>query len=159
MPGSLEQLVMDTLLDRRQPKQHSCLVVNEAGMELLAGTRDALPVIERVLREVVLPTAAAASTWPSRFPGLDYVFGAYMVIGRKVDDDRIFSFVRSLPQTLFEEALHAVPVFFRRMKEGYNSGVPPGEPMKKFLTELSLSPEAMVRDTARQVLERVQFQP
>ena len=158
MSTELEQLVLDTLHDRRRAATDSCLVVNEAGMELLASTAEALPVIERVLRTVVIPAMSEQKAEGLGFLGLDYVLGAYLVIGCKTGLDRTVAFLREIPHPLLIQAFSAIPIFFRRMKDGYNSGVPPAPYLVAFLHELSGSPQREVRDEARGTLEQLRSQ-
>ena len=154
----LEQLVLDTLYDRRKPKTDSCLVVNEAGIELLAGTSEALPIIERVIHDVVIPEFAPGATGGDRFLGLNYVLGAYWVISRKVGSDRAIPFVRDLPESLIVQAVWAIPIFFRKMAEGYNFGCSPGKPLMEFLNELNSAADPTLRGEAGIVLQQMRSQ-
>jgi hypothetical protein len=144
----LESLVLDTLYDRRRTKSDSCLVVNEAGIELLKAGKEALPIIEQTITNIVVPKAEGAASGEAGMLGLTYVFGAYLVISSREGYDAAIPFLRRLPETLLESAMHAVHAFMRMMEDGYNFGVGPFEPLLAFLRELSRSPNPSLREPA-----------
>src|SRR5260370_6480306 len=114
-----ERLIEDTLYDRRHEEKETCFVVNNAGLELLNCTEEVLPLIEDVLRDVVRPTVAEdGSSLRRRFRGLDYVWGAYLVISAKSCPERAIAFLREMPESLLAEAVAAFGMFFRRMDDG-----------------------------------------
>lgn len=149
MSGSrLESLVLDTLYDRRRSETESCIVVNQAGIELLKAGKEALPYIERIIRNVVIPKAGGTAVGQGEFLGLPYVFGAYLVISSKEGHDAAIPFLRALPESLLEAAVNSVHAFLRKMDGGYNFGVGPFEPLLAFLRELSGSLDANLRESA-----------
>jgi len=143
----MEQLVLDTLHDRRRSGDESCLVVNVAGIELLKSGPEAIPVIEGILSAVVAPAERQAVD----FPGLPYVMGAYLVLASRSGHPGVSSFLQSLPRALQREAVNAVPTFFRMMKDGFNFGTAPGNNVLRFLHHARISPDGELREAAESV--------
>jgi hypothetical protein len=167
------QLVLDTLYERNMI-QHECFVTNQAGLDLLKSSESFMPLIERVLREVVEPALSESQTVASKFPGLDplwheaicqnpvvsnfpglaYVLGAYMVLGVKANPGRTVSFLATLSAPLLAEAVKNIPVFFAPEGEGYNPGIPPGQKLKEIVQGLSRSSASKdVRTAAARVMD------
>ena len=144
----LETLVLDTLYDRRQAKTESCIVVNQAGVELLKAGKEALPVIEQTIRDVVVPKVTGPTVDEAGFSGLSYLFGAYLVISSKGSYDAAIPFLRGLPEPLLEAAVNSAHAFLRKMDGGYNFGVGPFAPLLEFLRELSRSSNPNLRESA-----------
>src|ERR1700730_798336 len=92
---AIRGLTEDALFGRRMYNDGTCFTHNIAGAELIRGTDAALPVIEDVLRDVVVPGFSSRD-----FRGLTEVLGAFLVIGTRTDPERAFSFVRALPVPL-----------------------------------------------------------
>ncbi len=153
-----ERLIEDTLYDRRHEEKETCFVVNNAGLELLNCTEEVLPLIEDVLRDVVRPTVAEdGSSLRRRFRGLDYVWGAYLVISAKSCPERAIAFLREMPESLLAEAVAAFGMFFRRMDDGgYNFGTPPGNPLVEFVRELTNTESERLRTIATRVLQQLE---
>jgi hypothetical protein len=147
------ELVLDTLYDRKPSDRQSCFVVNRAGLSLLKGPEIVVPSIEQVLREIVDPAFSAERTQARRFPGLDYVLGAYMVLGVKSDPERTVSFLATLSAPLLVEAVKNIPVFFAPEGGGYNPGILPGHRLQEFVQGLSRSGSEDVRTAATRVTE------
>lgn len=169
------ELVLDTLYDRRQSDRQGCFTVNRAGLSLLKSPLSIVPVIEQVLREIVEPALSGGRTessqfpaldpmWndvirynpaASEFPGLDYVLGAYLVLGVKLNPDRVVSFLSTLSAPLLAEAIQNIPVFFAPKGQGYNPGIPPGHELKKFVQDMEKAEWEDVRTAAARVMERM----
>lgn len=168
------ELVFDTLYDRIRGDQTSCFTSNVAGESLLQSPASILPAIEKVLRETVEPALSVSGTNKIRdaalsqilgeysslgvqlvFRGLDYVLGAYLVVGARSDFARVASFLRTVSDTLLIEAISVIPVFFRRMDDGYNFGVSPEGEVKKFVLDLAKSHRKDVSIAATKVIEEM----
>lgn len=169
------ELVLDTLYNRRRSDGASCLTVNQAGLTLLKSEVSIVPVIEQVLKEVVDP--AVAGNWPegiklpgldplwsevirhdpavSKFPGLDYVLGAYLVLGVKSNPERIVDFLATVSPPLLVKTVLNIPVFFAREGEGYNSGVSPDGRLMAFVRSLLKDECEEIRIAAAQALKRM----
>ncbi len=174
---AIEQLALDTLYARRMHRDGSCFVHNAAGVELRAETSGALPVIEQILEHTVDPLLrnsrenervsairsrlrdemhiADADRMPIRspdFPGLDYLLGAYLVIAAKSDPGRAVDLLSRSSAALKREALSAIPIFFRLMSDGYNSGIAPPELYRGFARQLAESEFPELRLAAKRAL-------
>jgi hypothetical protein len=131
-----EALVLDALYNRQGASAHDCLTHNSAGVRLAGLGLDAIPAIEKVLRERVIPSPSY-----DPFDGLKYVLGAYALISSRAGYAGFRAFTSSLPPALQLEALYALFAFFRKMPDGYNFGVPPGAQVEDYLRLTSKSPE------------------
>lgn len=168
------QLVLDTLYDRGSSNSQHCLSTNQAGLRLLECPPTVLPQIEQVLREIVNPVLSASITEKPKnlaldrllgdftslveqthFPGLDYLLGAYMVIGAKSDFSRVERFLYSMSDPLLIEAISHIPVFFKRVNCEYNCGVSPLGEVMSFLKHLVKSEKQAIRVAADRVIEQV----
>jgi hypothetical protein len=149
----LRSLILDALYDRRKPKSKSCLGVNEAGIELFNHGKDILPLIEKVIEAEVIPKARSSPFDETTFPGLPYVFGAYLVVSSKTGNTLAINFLRNLPEALLPSAVFSVPTFFRVMSDGYNFGVPPFDPLISYLRELAGSRQDEVGIAAKEYLQ------
>ncbi|HLN27890.1 MAG TPA: hypothetical protein VK395_09105 [Gemmataceae bacterium] len=149
------ELVFDTLYERKPSDNQSCFVVNQAGLTLLKSSESYVPLIEQVLRELVDPALSGDRSHTRTFPGLDYVLGAYMVLGVKANPDRVVGFLATLSAPLLVEAVKNIPVFFAPEGEGYSPGIAPSQELKKFVRELSKSESEDVRTAAARVMDRL----
>jgi hypothetical protein len=171
----LEQLVLDTLYERRMNRQ-GCFVDNAAGIELIGSNQDALSIIEQILEQMVEPVLCDSSEndrvaaireqfrgrhgsltdrMPIRspdFPGLVYVVGAYLVIAAKSDPQRAVRFLDGRSAALKVEAVRAIPVFFKLMTNGYNFQTAPPLEYREFLRELASSDIQIIRSAAERAL-------
>lgn len=148
------ELILDALYDRQPGDRKSCFVVNRAGLALLSGPAERfVPSIEQVLREIVAPAFSGIGTQARQFRGLDYVLGAYMVLGVKLDAQRTVEFLATLPSPLLAEAVKNIPVFFAPEGRGYNPGILLGDRLQEFVQGLSRSESDDVRTAATRVIE------
>jgi hypothetical protein len=167
------KLVLDTLFDLKSDTKNGCFVVNRAGTLLLNSPESILPVIQVILRDTVEPGLAEfqQSTVSAKlanlldghsdlagarvFPGLDYVLGAYLVVGAKTNPDRITKFLATVSTKLLINAISVIPVFFKRMRDGYNFGVAPDGVVLELVITLSQSGQADVKSIAARVLNQL----
>lgn len=170
MDNEIKNLIVDTLYDRAQAQAqaHSCFVVNESGMKLLKRGSEALPEIERVLRSIVDPrlcedyrqSPASKSEIENMFSeakpfrGLNYVLGAYLVIGSKFDPRRLVEFLRSISEPLLLESLANIPVFFQKSAEGFNFRIAPPKELIEFVESQLDSNSDAIRRAAARTIER-----
>lgn len=147
-------LVCDALYGVNVVEDETCFTHNEAGLKLIACGPDMLPVIEETLRDIVNPEALVSrDNLQAMFPGLDYVLGAYLVIGQKAGFHRIASFLKQMSSPLLAEAIAVIPVFWspdedRPMETSSTE-------LKRFLVEHGESANPVIRDSARRVLKKL----
>lgn len=174
-----EQLALDTLYERRMNRER-CFVSNAAGIELIEAPRDAVPVIEHVLRDVVQPkirnSAEAERRCTDRareilgpigckmpicvqeFPGLDYLLGAYLLITARSDPNRAVAFLAESPNPVLVEVLAAVRIFFNRSDQDYGFHEGPPDQLHAFVRDLTGHEDEAVRSAAETTLKRVVWQ-
>jgi len=177
---ALRKLAEDTLYKRRMHRDGSCFTWNIAGEELRTAPPDVLPVIEAVVRDVLVPAldlpedkefaesrealirivgprvgASVADQFGHRFPGLTEFLGAYLVVGSHTDPERIFSFVRGLPSRLLGASISAVPIYFGEPTGPNSVRVPPTAELTEFLQEMSSSQTELIRDAAMCAIDAV----
>lgn len=132
-------LIENALFDRRTGPSASCFVSNEHGVKLLDADSDALPAIELVINEVVLPTCSAGHCNPREFPGLIYVLGAYFVISQREQLlSRAIQYFRSVPAVLQEQMIIAIRVFFGRRVAPESLLTNPTAELVQFVMEISM---------------------
>ncbi|MGH7138686.1 MAG: hypothetical protein ACREHD_23315 [Pirellulales bacterium] len=146
----LDRLVLDSLYYRRATNGDSCFVSNVAGLELFKCDSSALEHIERVLQEVVVPRPA--SHIRDEFLGLDYVLGAYAIIGSRYDPSRVVAFVRTMPAALVAEFVAVLPIFFRQRDDKYDFDVAPAPELVAFAEECGNSNDEPLRTAARRAI-------
>jgi hypothetical protein len=129
----IDDLILDTLYYRRVPPGGSSFASNVAGLELIQCDSVALPRIEHVVRESIAPKSTTAI--PDEFLGLDYLLGAYAIIGAKHDPNRAIGFVRTLPTPLQVATIGILPIFFAKDDDTYNFGVPPSRDFLAFVRD------------------------
>jgi hypothetical protein len=148
---AIRGLAEDALFGRRMQNDGTCFTHNIAGVELIRGSDPALPVIEDVLRDVVVPGFSSRA-----FRGLTEVLGAYLVIGTRADPQRAFSFLRTLPTALHTMAVEVVATFFRYGRIAPNSvRFTPTKELLEFLEQETHSELTSVRFAAGLVLKRL----
>lgn len=124
-------LVLDALYYRRATPGDSCFVSNIAGLDLLRCDASVLSRIEKVLRTLVAPRSDSQAR--KDFLGLDYVLGAYAIVGSRYDPARVVDFIRTLPAALQAEFVAALPIFFRRDDGEYSFDIPPASELLEFV--------------------------
>lgn len=149
MNGERKQQKILKTLHYVQTDGESCFTANRPGLELLAADGSVLGPIETTLLEVARGEHAATS------PGLDYVIGAYLVVGTKHTQGRIVPFIRSLPDSLLKRVLLNIPVFFRKVEGEYNFRIPPGAELIEFLRHLQTTDEMSMSKTAQEILAKL----
>jgi hypothetical protein len=147
------QLVLDTLYELRQGEQRSCFVTNAAGLVLLQSGSGVVPSVEKVLREVVDPALRGDAKAIRKFPGLDYVIGALLVLGANFDTLRLIDFLASISGPLLAEVIKNVPVFLSPMPGGYKSGISLSGPLLDYVQSQLESDRDDVRGAAKRCLE------
>jgi hypothetical protein len=147
----IERLALDALFER-QLLRHQCTVVNTAGMRLIECGPAAMPVLEKVIGEHLVPAGSDLYAYENHFLGKHYVLGAYLFIGGKVDPQQVIDFVEALPTELICDVVSSFLIVYRPMNDGYNFGAPPPEPLKHFVEGLANSPSEKISTAARRVL-------
>lgn len=154
--GALKQLALQTLYGDRIGPRGSCFRTNDAGIELAECGVDALPVIENVIETVVRPTLDDSTADDvGDFIGLNYLIGAYLVIGVRTNEQRVFDFIRAQPTSIQVEAINCSSTFFFKTADGYNFGVSPNERLLNFLNDAAQSPDKQIADLASDVRQEL----
>lgn len=133
----------------------SCFCVNKAGLELIHSSAVALPVIEKVLQEVVDKERPTTAGPRSPFIGLNYVLCAYLFIGMKNDLPSVIAFLKQSSRPLLTEAIAGIPILFQWTKAGYNFGEPPSTALLQFLQQLAKEPDEAIRQVAQSTLQKL----
>lgn len=153
--NTIEQLVEDTLYGRRIAGQTgSCLVANEAGLELLHCDHNVSGELENAIRDIDGALRERSAT-VGQFAGLDYVIGGYLVNAARHDSERAIQFMKTLCPVLLREFIANVPVFFRKMDSGYNFGVAPPKEYIEFAKHETDSENSDIAETAQRVVSRM----
>lgn len=148
----IEQLIEDTLHERRiTSTPGTCFVANEAGLELLHCESNVCGELEKAIREIddVLRKDSASV---GQFPGLAYVIGGYLVNAARHDSERAIEFMKTLSPVLLRKFIANVPVFFRKMKSGYNFDVAPPKEYVDFVKHETDSKSSTIAETAQRAL-------
>jgi hypothetical protein len=147
-----DELVTATLFNQIQQdaSEKSCFSANRAGLNLLASTEEVLPSIERALLTVVEPTTMSGGSIRA-FEGLDYVLGAYLVIGSKFSPARMIGFLEARSVAIQAEAIACIPVFFWIVEGRYNFGTSPAKELLEYLDRARASTHGHLRSTAQRV--------
>jgi len=126
MDSDIRQLALDTLYDRKENTEapKSCFVFNEAGEKLRACDSDAIPVLEEVVRELVVPAMDkyreenGIPDWNSMFRegppfiGLTHFLGAYWIICARSDPSRAIEFLSEMTRPVVNESVSCLSVCF-----------------------------------------------
>lgn len=165
----LLRLVLDALYANRVLDYSTCLQANIAAFELCKVGDAAIPAIERVLQETVIPGIKETEEMQfsglvsfqierQPFPGLTMLLSAYLIIGLRESAARIVSFARSLPDELIAEIISSAQVCLESRCE--NKGefgnfflpVLPSEYVD-FVNEMAQSSSAKTSDRAKRLLD------
>lgn len=153
--NGIEQLIEDALHGRRMAgTTGSCLVSNEAGLELLQCQSNIAINLENAIRAIDAALREGSAT-VGQFGGLDYVIGGYLVNAARHDSKRAVAFMNTLCPVMLREFIANVPVFFRKIEVGYNFGVAPPREYVEFAKEHTDSIDSAVAETARRVVSRM----
>lgn len=160
MTDSVYELVLDTLYDRGEKPLGSCLTVNEHGLKLIDCNGAAIPVIEEVMHEHIEPVLAKnAVDHPSHLsfgmPGLKYVLGAYLLIGKREQIPSLIGVLESCSNSLQCEIVSVFPLFFNRSTGDVRFQGEPTEQMLSFVKRLVNSPHAESAQSARRTLDKL----
>jgi hypothetical protein len=83
--------------------------------------------------------------------GLNYVFGAYLIVSVRNNLSGMIDFLCSLPPQLLYEAVNCASTFFYKTSDGYNFGVPPNKILTRFVQRVESSPIQVISDAAKKV--------
>jgi hypothetical protein len=126
----------------------SCFTVNQHGLELARLSSDVLPQIEAVLLNVVEPVLRVDRDGASRFLGLDYVLGVYLVIGNRYAPSAVIDFLEQRSPNLQEQAIACAPAFFQVVDGKYNFDVPPSRELLEYVRRATANSHSAVRNAA-----------
>jgi len=163
-----ENLAMKTLHGHRIAPVTSSFRANDAGIELSKSGVGALAIIEKVIKEKVIPRldiqdkvevshkiqedwGALMGNASHNFIGLNYLIGAYLVIGVRENTQEVFAFLEEQPKVIQIEALECSLTFFFKTSNGYNFGIAPSRILLKFLMKLSKSTDCQIASLADDV--------
>jgi hypothetical protein len=144
----LEELALDTLYERKMVGP-GCLVHNAGCRQLIDCGPQAMPAIERVLRDVVEPGLFEPSKYYYRRFAVTSLLGAYLVIAAKHAPEQAIAFIEHSSPSMMAKAICALRIFFMRRENGtYNSGVAPPPQFHAFLQRMAESPNDDLRREA-----------
>lgn len=147
MTVDIKSLALATLYGTQIGPEGTCIRTNHAGMELAECDASALPIIEQLIREEVRMSN-------DEQVGLDHLIGAYMVIGVRANEPRVFDFLKRQSRSLQIEAINCASTFFFKTVDGeYNFGVTPNGDLVRFLNELASSDDREIALSAAEVCE------
>lgn len=127
MNFDIRKLALDTLYNRSGESveaDKSCFVVNESGQMLRACGVEAIPILEELIREVVVPAMneyreqTRVPDWNSviregpPFAGLSELIGAYWIICAGTEPTRAVSFIKTTTKPVITESVSRLAVFF-----------------------------------------------
>jgi len=127
MKSDVRQLALDTLHNRSEDNTavpDSCFIFNDAGDKLLACDASAIPVLEEVVREEIVPAMNkyreqhGVPDWSSvyregsPFAGLTELLGAYWVICARSSPSRAIEFMSKMTRPVVNEAVSVLAVYF-----------------------------------------------
>ncbi|MFN0195889.1 MAG: hypothetical protein ACKVT0_04045 [Planctomycetaceae bacterium] len=158
--NEIEHLVLETLSGNRRGPAGSCIKVNEAGIELSQLNGEALKVIEDVIAKYITPLLPCDAQTNldddmifTKYSGIKYVLGAYLLIGVRTRDNRIFHFLDRQHPWLVARALYCICIFFHKNVDEYNFGVSPNEQILEYSKGLTTSNNPEIAEAARYVLD------
>lgn len=151
-PALSSQQVRDALADRHR-EGSGCFWSNRDGRLLAEAGRAALPVVEEVILQDVLPFYhVSTESLDRRFPGLFALLVTYFAIGKDTSDDRAVAFFRRLCGSVRVEAMWAINLaWLCRAPAG---AIP--EPLLTAIREVAEEGSGQVRDVARWLIERAE---
>lgn len=174
MMKDIRELVLDTLYDRGQEGRSSSFVVNNAGLDLLNSKQlETLQIIESILCDLVEPALLnhevskdfdlAAKLGcdvnlieTSPFNGLTYVLGAYWLISIRLNIvNRAFQFFDTHSDKLLSDAISCVPIFFKKLDDGYNFEVEPPITLLNYIKSKSNHRSSVVSQAASRTFARI----
>lgn len=157
MDNALRELAIDTLYGRSIGPRTSCLRSNLAGIQLANSGAHALSIIEDIIRTVVHPALneRARHNTATGFLGLSDLIGAYLVIGVRSNERRVFEFLRSQSKDILLQAVGCSSTFFFKTAAGYNFGVSPNKDLLGFLSNMEKHSDMEVADLALKVREEL----
>lgn len=150
--NAIKKLAVDTLHERRVGPEGSCFRTNQAGEELAESDSSAIPFIEELILQEVVPAAGALEA----SGGLKYLLGAYLVIGVRESRGDVFDFVEGLPDGIVRKAVGCCSTFFRKTDKGFSFGVAPSKAVIDFLSRVESSGVKDTRDLAREVRAEIE---
>ena len=155
---TIEELISDTLYERRLAR-HGCFVSNAAGGELLKAGPEALPAIEKAIREVIEPALKVAPPpmdsvfrMGNSVPGAAHVLGAYLVVGLTHDPHRVVHFLRGVAESVLAKAIATSPSFLKLDVVGDATAITPPESFIAFLVEQASNSSDPIQKAATRAL-------
>lgn len=170
METDIHKLALDTLNNRKDENAESndsCFVVNEAGQRLRQCGVNAIPVLERVIVESVVPAMDeyreqhGIPDWDSMFregtpfAGLSELIGGYWIICARSDPSRAVEFMNKMTRPVVNEAVSLLSVYFHPSNS--LSDVPIPREYVEFVNQLSESDVEEFRDVGRYVINRLEL--
>jgi hypothetical protein len=124
MSFDIRQLALDTLYHRNKSDSESCFITNEAGQELEQFGSEAIPVLEDIFRNIIVPAMAeyrkkhgipdpdSVFREGPPFRGLGGFIGAYWILCARKNASCAVRFFREMPVEVGWEAIHQLPLYF-----------------------------------------------
>ena len=164
MDRDIRQLALDALYNRSDKKSEtskSCFIFNEAGTELRACNADAIPALEELFLDVIVPAMEqhrkqnGIPDWNSMiqegppFAGLSEFIGAYWIICARSDPSRAIRFMRTMTRPVVSESVSLLAVYFHPANSLSNVTIP--DEYIAYVKELGNSNVDEYRDVAHYV--------
>lgn len=152
MPTEHQKLIHDTLY-YRPPSNGTSFVVNDPGIRLVSADASFLPAIKSAILEI-----APKNEWRELY-GLNYLIGAFLVLGTKFAPDTLVPFIRTLPQAFIKEVITQIPVFFHKIKISgrYNFEVAPAPELVVLAREFARSGDQALQKVAQRAVEMIKI--
>lgn len=161
------QLALDTLHNRngKTALSTSCFIFNEAGLKLRGCHPDAIPVLEGLMQELVVPAMDeyrekyGIPDWSSMFregppfAGLNEFLGAYWIICARSEPSSAVKFIGKMTRPVVNEAVSRLAMFFNPSNP--MSDVPLPSEYIDYIHQLSESDVDEFRSVASYVIERL----
>lgn len=168
MDIDIRQLALDALYSRNDSKAetaNSCFIFNEAGSRLRFCKENAIPVLEELFQELIVPAMEqhreenGIPDWSSMiqegrpFAGLSEFIGAYWIICARSDPAHAIEFMNKLTRPVVNESVSLLSVYFHPANSLADVTIP--DEYVVYVNTLSNSDVDEFRDVANYVSNRL----
>lgn len=168
MDLDIRQLALDALYNRSDKKSettNSCFIFNEAGTKLRSCKANAIPVLEELFRDVIVPAMEqhrndnGIPDWNSMihdgppFAGLSEFVGAYWIICARSDPSRAIRFMSTMTRAVVNESVSLLSTYFHPANSLSDVAIP--DEYIDYVKALSNSDVDEFRNVANYVVNRL----
>lgn len=165
MSVDIQELAFDALHFRKDNSYGGCLIANVAAGELQQCNAEAIPIVEAIIREHVVPAMEkyreeyGIPDWNSMFrdgppfKGLSGFLGAYWVICARVEPTRAVAFMKEMTRPVVNEAISRLPLYFNPERPLSDVELP--AEYIEYINELSESDVDEFKAVALHVIEKL----